>query len=113
MKIKDTINYQDFDKVDIRVGKVVVASDPEWSEKLIELSVDFGEEIGQKTILSGVKKWYRPEDFQGNCYPFIINLQERKMGEGISQGMMLMVDAQEKPIAIKLDQGLTPGIILR
>lgn len=134
--MKDTINYQDFDKVDIRVGKVISATDPEWSEKLLELTVDFGQEIGQKTILSGVKKWYTPADFQGNLYPFIINLEERKMGQGVSQGMMLMVDpstssgqapstgshqlggqagqvSDEKPVAIKLDQTLTPGTILR
>lgn len=111
--MKSVINYQDFDKVDIRVGKVVSATDPQWSEKLIEFVVDFGDEIGQKTILSGVKKWYAPADFQGNLYPFIINLEERKMGEGVSQGMMLMVDSEDKPVAIKLDHTLTPGTILR
>lgn len=113
MTKKEEIQYQDFDKVDIRVGQVVAAVIPEWSEKLIELTVDFGEEIGQKTILAGVKQWYQAEDFIDHLYPFIVNLAERKMGPGVSQGMMLMVDEPGQPVPIKLDQGLTPGSILR
>lgn len=113
MKIKPTIQYPDFEKLDIRVGKILEAISPEWSRKLIEFSVDFGEEIGQKTILSGIKEWYVPEEFIGKSYPFIINLEERKMGEGVSQGMMLMADEAEKPIPFVLPSGVVPGSIIR
>lgn len=119
--MKDTINYPDFDKLDLRVGEVLSASVPQWSEKLIELKVNFGSGIGEKTIFSGVKQWYLPENFINKKFIFIINLAERKMGESVSQGMMLMVDpstelgatAAEKPIPIELDNNSKVGDIVR
>lgn len=92
--MKATIQYQDFEKLELRVGQVIAAVEPEWSHKLLQFTVDFGSEIGQKTILSGVKKWYSAADFIGKKFPFVINLEERKMGEGVSQGMMMMADVE-------------------
>lgn len=119
--MKNTINYQDFEKLDLRVGRVLEASNPDWSEKLLEFKVDFGEELGIKTILSGIKKFYEPEDFVNNFYIFVVNLEERKMGEGVSQGMMLMADptslklrgASEKPVPIKISEEVAPGAVIR
>jgi len=113
MKIKEIIEYSDFDKVDIRVGKVIASSSPDWSTKLLEFTVDFGSEIGEKTIFSGIKKWYSPDDFVGNYYLFVVNLAERKMGEGISQGMMLMSDEVEKPIPFPITKQVEAGSIVR
>ena len=52
--MKSTIEYFDFEKLDLRVGEVVDAIVPAWSEKLIELKVNFGDEIGEKTIFSQI-----------------------------------------------------------
>ena len=104
--MKNTIDYSDFDKLDLRVGKVVAAKAPAWSEKLLEFTVDFGEEIVQKTILSGIRQWYSPEEFVGKNYCFVINLAERKMGEGVSQGMMIMADAEDRPTAVPVNQAI-------
>ncbi len=114
--MKPTIQYPDFDKLDIRVGKVIDASAPDWSNKLLEFTVDFGEELGEKTILSGVRKWYSPEDFIGSSFLFVVNLAERKMGEGVSQGMMLMADEDDVPTIIPVEgKGgeLAPGVSIR
>jgi methionyl-tRNA synthetase len=115
--MKTTIEYADFEKLDLRIGRVIEASAPEWSNKLLQFTVDFGTEIGKKTILSGVKKWYVPADFLNKNFPFIINLAERKMGEGVSQGMMIMGDAQAndemKAVVLPLDGSLEPGTVLR
>jgi methionyl-tRNA synthetase len=111
--MKPVIEYSDFEKLDIRIGKVVEAVAPEWSNKLLQLTVDFGEEIGTKTILSGIKKWYESTDFIGNSYMFVINLAERKMGEGVSQGMMIMADSEEKPVPFALQPEVKPGTIVR
>lgn len=112
-----TITYDDFAKLDLRVGKVVAATIPAWSKKLIELTVEFGPELGQKTIFSGVQAWYQPADFIDKHFPFIINLAERKMGEGVSQGMMLMadgeVDGQPHPIIFPVPLTATPGTVIR
>lgn len=110
---KPTITYTDFEKLDIRVGRVVGANSPDWSEKLIEFTVDFGKEIGQRTIFAGVKKYYNPEFFKGRLYTFIVNLAEKKMGQGVSCGMMLMVDDGEKPFPIEIIDPVVEGSEIR
>lgn len=111
--MKDTIQYPDFEKLDLRVGKILEASAPEWSEKLLEFKVDFGEEVGIKTICSGIKKWYEPEQFIGKSYVFVVNLAERKMGESISQGMMVMADSEERPVVIPVPDEVESGTVVR
>ncbi len=116
--MKPTIEYADFEKVDLRVGLVTEATMPEWSNKLIQFTVDFGAEIGTKTILSGVKKWYTPENFLNKKFPFVINLAERKMGEAVSQGMMIMgsddsAESDGKPIIFPLPEAVKEGSIIR
>lgn len=88
--MKPTIEYADFDKTDLRIGKILECSVPEWSEKLVEMKVDFGTEIGQKTIFAGVRKNFSADQIIGKKCVFVVNLAERKMGQGVSQGMMLV-----------------------
>jgi methionyl-tRNA synthetase len=111
--MKPTIEYTDFEKLELRVGVITAAEAPEWSRKLLQFTVDFGEELGTRTILSGVRQWYSPEHFLGNAYVFVINLAERKMGEGISQGMMIMADGAEQPIPFPLPAGVKAGDVVR
>ncbi|KKS76119.1 hypothetical protein A3J20_00050 [Candidatus Gottesmanbacteria bacterium RIFCSPLOWO2_02_FULL_42_29] len=111
--MKPIIQFDDFEKLDLRVGKVVSAIMPEWSEKLIEYKVDFGPEIGEKTILSGIRAWYKPEDLIGKSFVFIINLAERQMGKSISQGMMLMAVEEEKPFLFDVDKSVKIGTVVR
>lgn len=111
--MKETITIDTFAAVDLRVGNVVSASIPEWSQKLLELHVDFGEEIGERTILTGVKQWYSPEELVGNSYIFVVNLAERKMGEGVSQGMILMAEGNEKPIPLVVAEPVAAGATIR
>ncbi len=86
------INFDDFSKIDIRVGTVVEAEVPEWSHWVIKLTVDLGEEIGKKVCFSGIMKFFKPEDLKGNQYPFVVNLEPKKIGpEGdFSECMMIM-----------------------
>lgn len=88
----DNISFDDFEKVDIRVGTVTEATVPEWSHWVMRLKVDFGPEIGQKQCFSGIMKFYKPEDLIGKQFPFVINLEPRKMGpeHEISECMMIM-----------------------
>lgn len=111
--MKPTIQYPDFDKLDLRVGKVISASAPEWSQKLLQFVVDLGPEIGEKVILSAIKEWYSPEEFVDKHYVFIVNLAERKMGEGVSQGMMIMADGPEKPQPFAVPAEIIPGTVVR
>lgn len=110
--IKNTIGYDTFEQLDLRVGKVIRVDTPEWSKKLLELTVDFGEEVGQRTIFSGIKAWYSAEDLIDRLFPFLINLAPKKMGEAESQGMMLMADG-DQPVVLPLSSTISVGSVLR
>jgi len=78
----EQINYADFAKLDFRVGEIIEAQNVEKSEKLIRLIVDFGEEIGQKVVYSGIRKWYSPDDLLNKKTVFVVNMIPKKiMGE--------------------------------
>lgn len=115
--MKPTVSFADFEKLDLRVGKILEATTSDWSTKLLELRIDFGPEIGQKTIFSGIRKWYKPEDLIGKSYFFLANLADKPMGKSVSQGMMLMADEvvndQENPVLIEVDQKVKPGTVVR
>jgi len=83
------ITFDDFKKLDIRIGTVIDAVVPEWSHWVMKLTVDFGEE--KRTIFAGIMHFYKPEDLIGNQFPFVFNMAPKKIGpEGdMSQGMML------------------------
>jgi methionyl-tRNA synthetase len=110
-RMKPTIVYEDFDKIDIRIGTILSASAPEWSSKLLRFEVDFGEEIGKRVIFSGIKQWYSPDTFVGKQFPFLINLAPKKMGPEESQGMMLMADG-EKPTVFSIEK-VAEGAVIR
>lgn len=112
--MKPTISFEDFRKLDLRVGKVLEAFVPAWSQKAIQFKIDFGQEIGEKTILAGVKNDFPPEHFLGKSFVFVANLAEKKMGESVSQGMMLMaVDGADKPTLVEVNNTVKPGTVIR
>lgn len=100
---KDTIAYPDFAKLDIRVGEVTNAALVEGSSKLIELTVDLGEQYGTVTIFTGMQKWYTPEHFQGKKFLFVANLEPKKMMGKESQGMIMSADKDGSPLLIEVN----------
>lgn len=85
--VKETIKMKDLDKIDIRVGLIENAEDIEKSDKMIKLTVDFGE--FKRTILVGMKK--EREDFReviGQQALFVVNLAPREMFGEVSEGML-------------------------
>ena len=114
--LKPQISYEEFSKVDIRVGTILAAEEIEGSEKLLKLLVDFGE-LGQKQVLSGIKNWYSPQDLLGLQAFFVLNLAPRRMMGLESYGMILAVDAKNvtneskdsKPILLVPQEPTTNG----
>lgn len=104
--MKSIIKYDDFAKLDLRVGTVIECENKIGSENLLRLTVDFGAE-GKRNILSGIAKWYTPSEIKGGQYVFIINLEPRKLMSEESEGMILAADintaneTNDKPILIK------------
>lgn len=86
--VKADIVYDDFDKIDLRVGKVLTAERVPKADKLLKLTVDLGFE--QRTILSGIAEYYQPEELVGKLVTVVANLAPRKIRGIESQGMLLM-----------------------
>lgn len=79
---KQSVTFEQFMSMDFRVGKVINATVVPSSRKLLELSVDLGEDYGIVTIFSGIAKEYKPEDIVNKNFPFLANLEPKKNGRG-------------------------------
>ncbi len=85
--IKPTISFEDFEKLDIRIGRITSVDDVPKSSKLMKLTVDFGDHT--RSILAGIKKERQnPKKIEGKQALFVVNLPERKMAGEVSQGML-------------------------
>ena len=96
--IADTIGFDDFAKLDLRIAKIIKAEHIEGSDKLLQLTVDIGDET--RNILAGIKSAYAPEDLEGKLTLVIANLAPRKMRFGCSEGMVLAAGPGGKDIWI-------------
>lgn len=92
--MKPVVKIDEFAKLDLRVGTIVDCIEKEGSDKLLRLTVDFGEE-GEKIIFSGIKKWYTPEDLKDKQFVFVINLEPRRIMDEYSEGMLLAADGKD------------------
>ena len=87
---KETIAFEDFMKMDIRVGEILEAEKVPKADKLLKLLVDTG--IDQRTVVSGIAEHYAPEDVIGKKVSILMNLAPRKIRGVESQGMILMAE---------------------
>jgi tRNA-binding protein len=103
------ISIEDFAKVDLRVGKVVEAEPVPGSRKLVKVVVDLGGE--RRTILAGLAKWYKPEDFIGKYVIVVANLKPKRMAGLVSEGMILAAPCsdREKPALLTVTDPVPPG----
>jgi methionine--tRNA ligase beta chain len=104
----DTISYDDFAKLDLRIAKIIGAEPIENSEKLIRLHISLGEE--ERQILAGIKKAYIPEDLVGKTIVIIANLEPRKLMGEISEGMLLAASEPDGlPVLLTVLGDIAPG----
>lgn len=107
------ISIDEFKKIDARLGKVLAAEAVEGSEKLIKLTLDFGE-AQPRQILSGIRAWYSPEELVGKQMLFVINLAPRTMMGLESQGMLMAVDGLDgAPVFLVSEKETAPGARVR
>ena len=90
---KETINFEDFTKLDIRVGTILEAEKVPKTKKLLKLTVDTG--LDKRTIVSGIAESFRPEEIIGQRVTVLVNLAPRELRGVMSQGMILMSDTQD------------------
>ncbi|MHA8063408.1 methionine--tRNA ligase [Aquirufa aurantiipilula] len=106
--IKETIDFDSFAKMDIRIGQVIAAEKMEKSKKLLKLTVDDG--LRQRTILSGIAEHFQVEEVIGRKVTFLANLAPRKMMGLESEGMILMAEGQDGKLSfIQPDSGIWNG----
>ena len=86
----EPITYADFEKVDIRVGKIIEVKDfPEARKPAYKLLIDFGEEIGQKRSSAQIVKHYTKEDLLGRLVMGVVNFSPKQIGPFISESLTL------------------------
>ena len=96
--VKELITIKDLDKIDIRAGTIESVEDVSGSDKLVKMTVDFGDHT--RSILAGIKKERsNPKEIEGKQALFVLNLPERKMAGEVSQGMLFDIGYED---------GLTP-----
>lgn len=93
------ITFEEFKKLDIRIGEILSVEKVENADNLLILEVDFGE--FKRQIVSGIAKWYKAEDLVGKKLPFIVNLEPRKFKGIESQGMLMAIDGEDQPILLE------------
>ncbi|OXH87144.1 methionine--tRNA ligase subunit beta, partial [Burkholderia multivorans] len=90
-----TISIDDFAKIDLRIAKIVACQAVEGSDKLLQLTLDVGEEK-TRNVFSGIKSAYQPEQLVGKLTVMVANLAPRKMKFGLSEGMVLAASATDE-----------------
>ena len=104
------VGIEDFARLDLRVARVTAAAIVEGSDKLLRLTLDLGGE--QRTVFSGIRAAYRPEDLAGRLVIVVANLAPRKMRFGVSQGMVLCASTGQDGgvFLIEAAVGALPGM---
>ena len=107
--IKPVVSYDDFEKLDIRVGKIITCERVKKANKLLKFTLDDGSGK-ERTIVSGIAKFYNPEDLVGKSVCFIANFEPRKLMGVTSEGMILSaVDFDDSLSVITTSKDVKPG----
>lgn len=105
------VTFEDFKKLDIRIGKVLSAERVEGTDKLVRLEIDLGKE--KRQLVAGIAEVYEPESLIGKELPILVNLEPREFRGIESQGMILAVDVDGKPVLLHPDEEVPPGSTVR
>ena len=108
------INFSDFEKVDLRVGKIIEVSDVPGAKKpLYKLTVDLGD-LGTRTIVAGIKDFYTEEQLLNRQIVVVVNLKPRNLAGIMSEGMLLAAEDDFGNVSlVRPDSDVRPGCRLR
>jgi len=107
--IAPEIEFDDFAKIDLRIAKIVKAEHVKGANKLLQLTVDIGDET--LNVFAGIKSAYQPEDLEGKLTVVVANLKPRKMKFGLSEGMVLAAGPGGQDLwVLHPDDGATAGM---
>ena len=103
----EIINFDDFSKLKLRVGKIMSAEEVEGSNKLIKMKVDIGDE--ERQIVAGISKYYSLDELTNKTVIVLINLEPRKIFGIESQGMLLASFDGDEVSLLQTDKEMIPG----
>jgi methionyl-tRNA synthetase (EC 6.1.1.10) len=101
------ISFEDFQKIELKVAKIIEAEKIEKSEKLLKLIVDLGDE--KRQLVAGIAKYYKLEDLIGKEIVVVANLEPKKLMGIESQGMLLAANVDGKPVILIPEKEVPPG----
>ncbi len=111
--IAETIGIDDFNKIDLRVARIINAEHVEGADKLLKLTLDIGE-AQPRTVFAGIKSAYDPERLRGRMTVMVANLAPRKMKFGMSEGMVLAASGEAPGLfVLSPDAGAQPGMRIK
>ena len=109
---KELVSFDDFTKMDIRVGEILTAEKVKKADKLLKLTVDTG--LDKRTIVSGIAEHFTPEEVIGKRVSVLLNLAPRKIRGVESQGMILMAENAEGKLSfVEPAEGFNAGSEIR
>ncbi|PIR61904.1 MAG: methionine--tRNA ligase [Candidatus Pacebacteria bacterium CG10_big_fil_rev_8_21_14_0_10_44_11] len=109
--MKPSISYEDFSKLDLRIAKVIAAEPIESTDKLLKLTLDVGE-LGERTVVSGIKEWYTPAELVDKTVVYLANL-ETKMLRGVASQGMIIAAADQEAVLLQPAKPVKPGEMVR
>jgi methionyl-tRNA synthetase len=101
------ISFEEFQKIELKVAKIIEAEKIEKSEKLLKLIVDLGDE--RRQLIAGIAKYYKPEDLIGKEIVVVANLEPKKLLGIESQGMLLAANVNGEPVILIPEKEVPPG----
>ncbi len=102
------IDFDDFLKIDLRIGTIIKAEKLEGSDKLIKCTVDFGD-LGERVVVSGIYKYRKPEEIEGKQFLYIVNLKPRKIFGVNSEAMLLAASNNDDFAMLAPDKTIKAG----
>ncbi|MFH1752176.1 MAG: methionine--tRNA ligase subunit beta [archaeon] len=103
----ETISFNEFKKIDLRIGVIKTVEDIEGKDKLLKLKVDLGEKEIQ--LIAGIKELYSKEELEGKQIVVVCNLQPARIGGQLSEGMLLAAGADNDYALITVDKERKSG----
>ena len=103
----DTVKFDDFAKLDIRIGTIVSAEKVPETDKLLRLEIDFGEE--KRQLVAGIAETYSADELVGKQLPVLVNLETKKIRGLESQGMILAVVIDNKAVLLHPEKPVPKG----
>jgi len=117
MNNTNIIKFNDWEKLDLRVGKIIKADEIEGADKLYKLEIDLGKELGKRILVAGLKPHYKKEKLKNKLCIVFTNIEPRSLRGITSQGMILAAvsekDGREIVKLLQPDEDIEPGSKVR